>query len=227
MDTLSIYLLMVVLCILDVLLIGAFLYAWLGRRAVQVRQSIPTNWPLARRPLVNSEESQVWHWMCKSFPLHQVNIKIPVTRFTHPLEGEQRENLYKLLSGVYCTFTVSAPDGRVVGCVDVIGVNGPAGANCQLKQALLVKCGIAYRVLRSVSLPTIAEIRSDFLGKAVLAEPAAQIKPREGRYREPEEALLAEARLKLSTALNRQRRFREREFTPLNRPGFRGGCLDK
>jgi hypothetical protein len=215
MNTLSGYIWMAVLCTLGLVVIGALFYAWLARRAVHIRQSIPANWPLARRPLVNSEESQVWHWMCQTFPMHQVNIKIPVTRFTHPLAGEQRENLYKLLNGVYCTFTVSAPDGRVVGCVDVIGVNGLASANCQLKQALLVKCGIAYRVLRPVSLPTIAEIRSDFLGEAVLDEPAAQIKPREGRYREFEEALLAEARLKLSTALNRQRRFREGEFTSL------------
>lgn len=209
------YLWMAVLGTLGVVVIGALLYAWLARRAVHIRQSIPANWPLARRPLINSEESQVWHWMCKTFPVHQVNIKIPVTRFTHPLEPEQGENLYKLLNGVYCTFTVSAPDGHVVGCVDVIGVNGQASANWQLKQALLVKCGIAYRLLRPVSLPTVAEIRSDFLGEAVLDEPAVQINSREDRYRELEEALLAEARMKLSTTLNRQRRIRESEFMPL------------
>lgn len=215
MNTFDGYIWMAVPGILGIVVIGALSYAWLARRAVHIRQSIPANWPLARRPLVNSEESQVWHWMCQTFPVHQVNIKIPVTRFTHPLEREQGEKLYKLLNGVYCTFTVSAPDGRVVGCADVIGVNGLASANRQLKQALLAKCGIAYRVLKPVSLPASADIRSEFLGDAVLGEPAAQIKPREDRYRELEEALLTQARLKLSTALNRQRRIRDSGFSPL------------
>ena len=215
MNTFNGYIWMAVLGTLGIVVIGALLYAWLARRAVHIRQSIPANWPLVRRSLVNAEESQVWHWMCKTFPVHQVNIKIPVTRFTHPLEREQGENLYKLLNGVYCTFTVSAPDGRVVGCADVIGVNGLANESRQLKQALLAKCGIAYCVLRPVSLPTIADIRSDFLGEAVLDKPAAKIKSREDRYRELEEALLTEARLKLSTALSRQRRIRDSDFAPL------------
>ena len=158
---------------------------------------------------------KVWHWMCKTFPAHQVNIKVPVTRFTQPLEHEQGQSLYKLLNGVYCTFTVCSPDGRVVGCADVMGINGLAIGNQQLKQALLAKCGIAYCVLKPVSLPTIAAIRGVFLDETACAEPALKIKPREERHREFEEALMAEARLKLSTALTRQRHIRDSGFSPL------------
>ena len=211
---------MAVLSALGVFAAGAWFYAWLARRAAgRTRQSIPASWPLSARLLVNTEESQVWHWLCKTFPLHQVSIKIPVTRFTQPLERQQGENLFKLLNGVYCTFTVCSPDGHVVGCADVMGL---ASSNRLLKQALLAKCGVAYYVLKPRSLPTTGAIRSDFLGETAPAEPlftppepALQNKPRVERIRELEEALLAEARLKLSTALNRQRHIRESGFAPL------------
>lgn len=200
---------------LGIVVTGAVLYAWRARRALHIQQSFFTNWPLSVRPLVNTEECEVWRWMCKTFPAHQVNIKIPVTRFTLPLEREQAESLYKLLNGVYCTFTVCSPDGRVAGCADVMGANGPPGNNRQLKQALLAKCGIGYCVLNPTGLPTTAGIRSYFLNETVPAKPAKQTRPREERYRELEAALLAESRQKLSTALNRQRTIRDSGFSTL------------
>lgn len=209
------YIWMAVLSTLGLAVTGRLLYAWLARRALHIQHSILANWPLATRPLVNVEECQVWHWMCKTFPVHQVNVKIPVTRFTRPLGRNQAENLYKLLNGVYCTFTICAPDGRVVGCADVMGVNGPTSDNRQLKQALLAKCGIAYWVLRPMSLPAEAAIRSDFLGESVPVEAAPLYKPRAEGNRELEEALLAEARLRLSMALNRQRHIRDSDLSPL------------
>ena len=209
------YLWMAVLSTLGLAVTGGWFYAWLVRRAVHIQHSILANWPLATRPLVNVEECQVLHWMCKTFPVHQVNVKIPVTRFTRPLGREQAENLYKLLNGVYCTFTICAPDGRVVGCADVMGVNGPASNNRQLKQALLAKCGIAYCVLRPMSLPAAAAIRSDFLGESVPVETAPLHKSRAEGNRELEEALLAQARLRLSMALNRQRHIRDSDLSPL------------
>lgn len=209
------YIWMAVLSTLGLAVAGGWLYIWFARRAVHIQHSMLANWPLTTRPLVNIEECQVWHWMCKTFPVHQVNVKIPVTRFTRPLGRKEAENLYKLLNGVYCTFTICASDGRVVGCADVIGVNGPASNNRQLKQALLAKCGIAYCVLRPMSLPAAAAIRSDFLGESVPAPTPSLHKARAERDQELEEALLAEARLKLSMALNRQRYVRDSDFSAL------------
>ena len=210
--------------ILGVVVAGTWLYAWLARRAMPIQPSVFANWPLSERLLVNAEECLVWHWLCKTFPVHHVNIKIPVTRFTQPLEQKQGEHLFKLLDGVYCTFTVCAPDGRVVGCADVMGANGLASRNRQLKQALLAKCGIAYSVLQPLSLPTSAAMRSNFLGETVPAEPTPKIRPREERYRELEEALLTQARLKLSTELTRQRRIRDSGFAHLT-PDLRSRAL--
>ncbi len=222
MNQFNSYIWMAVLSALGCVAGGALFYAWLARRAVGIRQSIPASWPLSARLLVNTEECQVWHWLCKTFPLHHVGVKIPVIRFTQPLEREQGQDWYKLLHRVYCTFTVCSPDGHVVGCADVMGRNGLATSNRHLKQTLLAQCGVAYYVLKSKSLPTTAEIRSDFLGETVPTDPASTPpepslpkKSRVERERELEQALLAEARLKLSTALNRQRRIRDSGFSPL------------
>ncbi|MEP6589337.1 MAG: hypothetical protein ABJA84_11345 [Polaromonas sp.] len=216
------YIWMAVLIALGVVAAGAWVYTWLARRALRSRQSTPENWPLFARLLVNTEESQVLQWLCKTFPQHQVSIKIPVIRFTRPLELDQGQNLYRLLNGVYCTFTVCASDGHVVGCADVMGRNGLASSNRQFKQALLTQCHIPYCILKPGSLPATAAIRSEFLGETAPTEPvfaptgpALEHEPRAKRERELEEALLAEARLNLSTTLDRQRRHRDSGFLPL------------
>jgi hypothetical protein len=71
------------------------------------------------RPLVNSQEKKVWHWLARTFPDHQVMVKIPITRYTIPRASEDSALLYDLLNKVYCTFSVCSASGNVVGCVDV------------------------------------------------------------------------------------------------------------
>lgn len=202
--------------------LGAGLYMWRARRNLRIRQWASANWVITERRLLSAEECQVWRWMCKTFPAHQVNLKMPLTRFTRSIDDAQGLSLYELLNGMYCTFTVCAPDGHVVGCADVMGMNGLTRKGWQLKQVLLAKCGIAYCVLKPLSLPTAAFIRHEFLGDKAFLEPvsappapAFSSQPREARYRQMEESMLAEARLKLSTALTRQRRIRDSEFLPL------------
>ena len=87
--------------------------------------------------MASSAECVVWHWLNRVFFDHHIMIKIPVTRFTLPSGKENGAHWYQLLSGVYCTFTVCASDGHVVGCVDVLGPNGISRSNRQLKVTLL------------------------------------------------------------------------------------------
>lgn len=98
-------------------------------------------------------------------------IKTPVTRFTLPSGKENGAHWYQLLSGVYCTFTVCASDGHVVGCVDVLGPRGISRSNRQLKLTLLSQCGIAYCVVRPDKLPSLPEIRTEFLGEGEMPGP--------------------------------------------------------
>lgn len=138
---------------------------WWAARAAKARRRIPKHWPLDPRTMANSEECKVWRWLIRVFFDHYVMIKVPVTRFTFPRPNENSAHWYHLLSGVYCTFTICGPDGQVVGCVDVPGRNGISRSNRKLKLTLLSQCGIAYWVVKPNSLPTLAEIRTDFLGE--------------------------------------------------------------
>jgi hypothetical protein len=138
---------------------------WWARRAARARRRIPKHWPLHPRSMVNSEECRVWRWLIRVFFDHCVMLKVPVTRFTFPRANENSARWYQLLSGVYCTFTICGPDGHVVGCVDVPGRNGISRSNRQLKLTLLSQCGIAYWVVKPSSLPTLQEIRTEFLGE--------------------------------------------------------------
>jgi hypothetical protein len=69
---------------------------------------------------------------------------------------------YQLLGGVYCTFTICKSDGKVIGCLDVPGKNALPRSTRMLKHSLLTQCGLPYWVVRSSSLPTVAEIRAEF-----------------------------------------------------------------
>lgn len=171
------------------------------RRAAKIQKRIPRHWPLTPRLVANTEEQRVWTWMNKVFFDHHILLKLPVTRYTMPQSQEQGQHWYRLLSGVYCTFTVCTPGGRVVGCVDVPGHAGLSRANRQLKLTLLSQCGIAYWVLRSTNLPPLKEIREEFLGAA---DSTVNTDAKE-------EATLQAIRLKLQTALELQRQQRRKK----------------
>jgi hypothetical protein len=132
---------------------------------------------------------------------YQVMLKLPVTRFTLPREHDQGQHWYSLLSGVYCTFTVCTPEGHVIGCVDVPGKGGLSRSNRQLKLTLLSQCGIAYWVIKSNNLPTLTEIREDFLGELA---PAA-------KHSSQREEAIAATGFKLRESLDKQRAQRSKE----------------
>lgn len=174
---------------------GILAYAWRATVAARKRKRIPKRWPLHSRVIANTEECRVWNWLGKVFYDHHIMIKIPVTRFTLPRSRDSGAHWYQLLSGVYCTFSICAADGRVVGCVDVPRKNGISRSNRQLKVTLLSQCGIAYCVVNSYSLPSMEDIRAEFLG---------EIPPVAGDTESEDENLTA-AREKLRTAIERQR----------------------
>lgn len=69
-----------------------------------------------------------------------------------------------MLKGVYCSFTVCATDGTVIGCIDVPGENGLKASSRNLKKKLFDECGIAYAVLSATELPPLEALRAAFLG---------------------------------------------------------------
>jgi len=190
------------------LALGALVHQlWVERRNKQQRR-IPKHWPLGSRPLVNSDEARAWSWLARAFYDHHIMIKLPVTRFTLPRDKQQGMHWYRLLGSVYCTFTICKADGRVIGCLDVPGQTGLPRSTRALKQSLLTQCGLPYWIIRSDALPTIAEIRAEFLGESLTAQGM--------RERELEERAIIAAKVSLRTALNRQRSSRNSDFGPLS-----------
>jgi hypothetical protein len=188
------------------LAIGALAHQkWIERRSKQ-RRRVPKHWPLGSRPLVNSEEARAWNWLARAFYDHHIMIKLPVTRFTLPRDKEQSMHWYRMLGSVYCTFTICRADGRVVGCLDLPGRAGLPRSTRALKHSLLTQCGLPYWIIRSDALPTVAEIRAEFLGESLTTQGSRE----SGR----EEHAISAAQASLRTALNRQRSSRNNDFDP-------------
>ena len=158
--------------------LGIFLHRGWGRRQNSHKLRLPARWLLHARALVTSEEQEVWKWLRTAFSDHAVMLKVPVMRFTIPSTRNHADNKdqhwHQLLEGVYCTFSICAFDGKVVGCVDVPGKRGMSRDQREMKEDLLLECGIGYTTVRSNSLPSASAMRTAFLGEALRPEIEAQ-----------------------------------------------------
>ena len=146
-----------------------FSHHWEARAAKKKRR-IPEQWQIQARPLFTDVERDVWHWLKSVFDDQCVLVKIPVIRFLSPLSKEQGQHSHELLKGVYCSFTVSASDGTVIGCIDVPGPSGLRASQRDMKQKLFAECGIAYAVVNAAALPAKAVVRGVFLGEFEIPE---------------------------------------------------------
>jgi Protein of unknown function (DUF2726) len=191
------------------LALGAYLLAVITRRIARNKRRLPKRWPLTARLVANTEERKVWRWLSGAFFEHSVMIKIPVTRFTMPRSQQQGLHWYELLSGVYCTFTVVTPGGQVIGCVDVNTRQRRSRSNYKLKETLLTQCGVAYMVVEPNHLPTLPEIRSEFLGELASMT----------RDHERDEAAIRVASTTLRASLMQQRKTRQSDRAPLSADG--------
>lgn len=144
-------------------------HGWLARAARKKRR-IPTQWHLQARPLLLEAEQDVWHWLQRAFFDHHVLVKVPVIRFVSPRTELEGQRSFELLKSVYCTFTVCAADGTVIGCLDVPGPQGLRASNRDLKRKLFEECGIAYAVVRDSNLPSLEDVRAAFLGEIDLSD---------------------------------------------------------
>ncbi|WP_411886360.1 DUF2726 domain-containing protein [Polaromonas sp. YR568] len=122
------------------------------------------------RSLLLDAEQEVWHWLQRAFFDHHVLVKVPVIRFVSPRNEAEGQRSFELLKSVYCSFTVCAADGTVIGCLDVPGPQGLRASNRDLKRKLFAECGIAYAVVRASNLPTLEDVRAAFLGEIDLSD---------------------------------------------------------
>ena len=172
--------------------LGALLWVWwLRRRVVRDKLSLPDRWPLRGRPIVNGNEQEVWSSLRSIFHDHAVVVKIPILRFTklhetrnlnpkrsaknRAVERVRSDQWVEMLDGLHTTFTVCTLQGKVVGCVDVPGKLELTKANRELKEALLLDCGIAYTVVNAFNLPDVSTMRELFLGEVPIHSVEPQV----------------------------------------------------
>ena len=168
------------------LLSGAWLWAvWLGRHKPGSKPALPLPlpglWPLRGRAIVSSHEQKVWQSLRSVFHDHAVMVKVPIVRFTQLREppvtksashgASQNDKRFnsdqwlEMLGGLYATFTICTLNGKVVGCVDVLGKQEGSKASRELKEALLLDCGIAYIETSAFNVPGASTLRELFLGE--------------------------------------------------------------
>jgi hypothetical protein len=144
---------------------GAAFYRNWEFRAAKRKRRVPEQWQLQARPLFTDVEHTVWHWLKSAFFDHYVLVKIPVIRFLSPRSIAEGQHSHELLKGIYCSFTVCASDGTVIGCIDVPGPSGLRASQRDMKQKLFAECGIAYAVVSAAALPAREVVRDVFLGE--------------------------------------------------------------
>ena len=149
---------------------GASFYRHWEARTAKKKRRIPVQWQIQARPLFTDVERAVWHWLQSVFHDQSVLVKIPVIRFLSPLGKAQGQHSHELLKSVYCSFTVCAADGTVIGCIDVPGASGLRASRRDMKQKLLAECGIAYAVVSAAALPAKEVVRGVFLGEFEIPE---------------------------------------------------------
>lgn len=180
------------------LVVGALLLMWRTKFSLRSGRRIPRQWPIKVRPFVNNREKRVWAWLAKVMFDHQILVKLPVTRFTSPTHQGEADHWYKLLNGVYCTFTICTMDGRAIGCVDVPGPRGISLSNQTLKHTLLMQCGLHYWVVDPTHLPHLTVIRKAFLGEEAAPNSGQGIEHQFNHVREHLQAAVSRQRVNKS-----------------------------
>ena len=164
--------------------LAALAWAWRLRLKSRAKAAVPQRWPLRARAIVNGNEREVWQALQVIFHDHVVLVKTPIPRFTRLRDTDKAkgrdapgrdksgalaqlksEQWLEKLSSLHTTFTVCTREGKVVGCVDVPGQLALTQASRELKESLLLECGIAYTVVNAFNLPDAGVMRELFLGE--------------------------------------------------------------
>ena len=173
-----------VLSLLAGMPLGGWLWSqWLSQRKDSRKKALPLPglWPLKGRRVCSSSEQEVWESLKVIFHDHAVMVKIPVLRFTQLREPQSlspgnneksgkdgqltSDQWLEMLGGLSTTFTICTMKGKVVGCVDVLERQEFGKSSRELKEALLLDCGIGYTEASAFNLPDAAVLRELFLGE--------------------------------------------------------------
>ncbi|TXC66655.1 DUF2726 domain-containing protein [Piscinibacter aquaticus] len=130
---------------------------WLRRPAKPV--PLPTEWALTARPVFSTDERRVYRLLREALPHHIVLSKLPLVRFSQPVDPARVRFWYDLLGSIHVTFAVCSANGRVLAAIDLDTDRGNSRRVLQIKQAVLGACRVRYLRCPVENLPSVAELQ--------------------------------------------------------------------
>ena len=130
---------------------------WLRRPPKPV--PLPSEWALSARPVFSTDERRVYRLLREALPHHIVLSKLPLVRFSQPVDPSRVRYWYDLLGAIHVTFAVCSANGRVLAAIDLDTDRGNSRRVLQIKQAVLGACRVRYLRCPVENRPSVAELQ--------------------------------------------------------------------
>jgi hypothetical protein len=95
----------------------------------------------------------------EALPHHIVLAKLPLVRFSQPLDPAQVQYWYELLGAIHVTFAICSANGRVLAAIDLDNDRANSRRVLQIKQSVLGACRVRYLRCPVDHLPSIPELQ--------------------------------------------------------------------
>lgn len=187
-------------------------------------QRMPDNWPLAMRKVFSQDEQKAYVLMRSAFPELCILVKLPLSRFLQLTDTKNMRYWFDLISPLFVTFAVCAPDGKVLAVVDFESSKRPGSRSAlTLKRRAFQTCKLMYFKHDYETMPSARSLRVSVLGPASLeildandvtpATPAPPVSPQSLRKLEDMAAATAKeteiARAQLEQIVKDKRHMRD------------------
>lgn len=137
----------------------AALAGWWWLRRPRQPAPLPTEWALSSRPVFSADERRIYRLLREALPHHIILSKLPLVRFSQPIDPGQVRFWYDLLGSIHVTFAVCSANGRVLAAVDLDTDRGNSRRVLQIKQSVLGACRVRYLRCPVDQLPSVAELQ--------------------------------------------------------------------
>lgn len=137
---------------------SSLVWLWWSRRPAKP-MPLPNDWALTARPVFSTDERRVYRLLREALPHHIVLSKLPLVRFSQPVDPGRVRFWYELLGSIHVTFAVCSANGRVLAAIDLDTDRGNSRRVLQIKQSVLGACRVRYLRCPVENLPSVAELQ--------------------------------------------------------------------
>lgn len=137
---------------------ASMVWLWWSRRPPKPIP-LPNDWALTARPVFSTDERRVYRLLREALPHHIVLSKLPLVRFSQPVDPSRVRYWYDLLGSIHVAFAVCSANGRVLAAIDLDTDRGNSRRVLQIKQSVLGACRVRYLRCPVENLPSVAELQ--------------------------------------------------------------------